>query len=79
VTWVIPWPTPLPSAVACSLNRAVATTQLPVSRVIASSMIRIAMVEPPLTERSGKPGPTQGPTLPDFARPSETSPDLKSL
>jgi len=27
--------------------------------------------------RSGKPGPNQGPTQPDFARRSETSPDIK--
>ena len=32
---------PLPSAAACSLNQAVATTQLPASTAIASSMIRI--------------------------------------
>jgi hypothetical protein len=37
----------LPSAAACALNRPVATTQLRISRVIASPVIRIAMVDPP--------------------------------
>jgi hypothetical protein len=39
------------------------------------------MVEPPLTVGTpgglAKPGPNQGPTHPDLARPSQTSPDTK--
>ena len=46
-----------PSATAYSLNQAGVTTQTANSGVIASSVIRIAMLGLPLTERSGKPEP----------------------
>lgn len=42
--------------------------------IVASSMIRIGMVEPPSIGRSGKPVPT----TPDSAGPSEMSPDAKA-
>ena len=69
--------TPSPRAAACSLNRAVATAHLPITRVIVSFMIRIAVAEPSLTGSSCYPGPNQAPTTPDYARPSETFPDTK--
>jgi hypothetical protein len=50
-------PVPFPSAAACSLNRAMATTRSSTSRVIVSSVIRIDMAGLPLTGRSGSPGP----------------------
>ena len=71
--WVETIHAPLPSAIACPPNRAVAAMRFPISRVIAASVIRIAMVGPLSTRRSGKPVPNQVPTIPASARPSKTS------
>jgi hypothetical protein len=48
------------------------------TRVIVSSVNRVATVESPLTERFGEPGPNQGPTPPDSARPRQTFPDIRA-